>query len=174
MWSEKEKNKKFLECPQEKVNNKNPNHSPGRSGVDSSVTAAAPKGGAQGRVVVREVEHGLREAGGLDDAADLHGTLLFDELADREEQSWGELFFPRREESMVSKGGKGEKRKKEGVSLSLTSEYHRYCHDINLIRLASMALAFPSRSCTDRIPFRAFGLNLMPKQASYASAASSR
>lgn len=51
-----------------------------------TIAAVAPEGRAQGRVLVRQVQHVLRHGRALDDAPDFDGAFFFDEFADREEE----------------------------------------------------------------------------------------
>ena len=50
--------------------------------IDLSIAATAPERRAKSRVLMRQVQDVLWEAGRLDDAANLDRALLFDEFSD--------------------------------------------------------------------------------------------
>ncbi len=90
-----------------------------------------------------QVQHVLRQVGGLDDAADLERALILDERAHRVKE------------------------------LGENSLYQRYCHVTSRMVAATVSRVFLFFSNTRKMPVRAFGLKRWERQARYASTASS-
>lgn len=59
-----------------------------------TIRTTAPESGAQGRVVMGQVQNVLRQARCLDDAPNLHGTFVLDECPDRVQQLRAKLAIP--------------------------------------------------------------------------------
>jgi hypothetical protein len=119
----------------------------------SNIAAGAAEGDTELTVMMREVKNSLRQVGRLNNAADLDGPFLLDELPDEEEQLWREL---QKTDSQQAIGGQTQEKP--------TSEYHLYCQAVNRIRALSMLRVSPCFSYNSKMPFIALGENRTDKQ----------